>query len=233
MLLGSPQLSANRFSIATTRAPEKPVSTSMAGRSRLMVSTTVKTRNRRPSYTLSLMRVHAPLLVGRVRRERDDAWRTDPLLARFEAQGESLQPIEPVHPLHVDGPAFASQQRVHPTVAVAHAHRGDLPDALPQRGLILCPTPLAIPCPVHADDPARASFTHPKADLEKADTPSAAGSASPLFSQHLRHACACRASNRRRAVCVGDAHLRVAAAVAAQPLPSQQISASSARTSAR
>lgn len=108
---------------------------------------------------------HAPLLVRRLRRRRLRSRHTDRLLAGFEPQREPVEPIEPVDALDVDRPAFPPQQGMHPPIAIAHAHRGDLADALTQRRLILVTAAIAIPHPLPLDDRVRPSFADPKALL--------------------------------------------------------------------
>jgi hypothetical protein len=130
------------------------------------------------------MCIHTPPLVGRLRRGRDEARRADPLLVRLKPQGKPVEPIQPLHaidPLQVDRPAFPPQQGVHPPIAIAHAHRGDLADTPTLRRLILGAAALAIPRPVHPNDLARPSLAHPKADLQQLDTLAHQGRLHRLF----------------------------------------------------
>src|SRR5689334_19639489 len=66
----------------------------MAGLSRLMLSTKVKTRKRQPSYKTRAHEVHTPLLIGRLWGHRNGSRRAHLLLPRFEPKGEPFQAVQ-------------------------------------------------------------------------------------------------------------------------------------------
>lgn len=57
--------------------------------------------------------------------------------AYTQPQLQPLQPIQPMHALAIDQPAFSSQHHVDALKAESRSHLCDLADAHPQRPLIL------------------------------------------------------------------------------------------------
>src|SRR5262245_46481526 len=108
----------------------------MAGLSRLMLSTRVQTRKRCPLAKLSLMRVHAPLLVGTLRCWQQRAERADAFLPDLGAHREPFEAIEAVDPCVIYQPAFSPQQGVQSSIPIADPHSRQFPPSYPQRGLV-------------------------------------------------------------------------------------------------
>ena len=111
--------------------------TRMNGQTRLQVSTTARTHNRRPSKSSSCIQSIAHTWLGPVALLRSlrklghdaAAWRFVPHL-------QALQIVEPPNALHVHMPTFATEQHMDASVAVTHSLLGNLSDALSQGRLL-------------------------------------------------------------------------------------------------
>jgi hypothetical protein len=113
------------------------------------------------------MRVPAPLLVGGVRCWQEGPQGADPLSADLVADRESLQAVQPVHPLVIDLPPFPPQQWVEATIARAYSNASEFAQAQAQWRLVLRATLVAIRRPVRANHATGAPLAGAKADLNE------------------------------------------------------------------
>src|SRR5580704_10823635 len=159
---GRPRVSASRSSTALTRVPVIEVSTSRATHSRVQSSTIARHRSRRPSANpsdtksidqLRLAAVGCGWLWQRLAFKRSYAFT---LATPHRKTGF---PVQPVRALTVDRPAFAPQQNMDASIAVAALHRRDLFDPRTYSAALRSPAAIAVQRARDKYQPARARHT--------------------------------------------------------------------------